>query len=72
MRTEATSLFNLMRNLGSSIGISIVATLLASNAQIVHATLVGWINPFNQNLAAAGIDPAVLRHARTACRRRRS
>ncbi|MCB1488033.1 MAG: MFS transporter, partial [Bauldia sp.] len=56
-RTEATSLFNLMRNLGSSIGISIVATALASNAQIVHATLVEWMNPFNPNLAAAGIDP---------------
>ncbi len=56
-RTEATSLFNLMRNLGSSIGISIVATALAANAQIGHASLVRWLNPFNPNLTAAGIDP---------------
>jgi MFS transporter, DHA2 family, multidrug resistance protein len=56
-RTEATSIFNLMRNLGSSIGISIVATALATNTQTVHASLARWLNPFNPNLAAAGIDP---------------
>lgn len=50
-------MFNLMRNLGSSIGISIVATALATNTQTVHASLARWMNPFNPNLAAAGIDP---------------
>ena len=39
LRTEAASLYNLMRSLGGSIAISIVTALLASNAQIVHASL---------------------------------
>ena len=60
LRTEAASLFNLVRNLGSSIGVSIVAAMLSANLQINHASLAAWITPFNANLAAAGIDPASL------------
>jgi DHA2 family multidrug resistance protein len=60
LRTEATALFNLIRNIGSSIGISIMAALLASNIQVNHADLAAWINPFNANLNAAGIDPSTL------------
>jgi DHA2 family multidrug resistance protein len=60
LRTEASGLFNLVRNLGSSIGISIMAALLTSNMHINHATLVQQINPFNQNLQALGIDPNLL------------
>lgn len=64
-RTDATSLFSLVRNIGSSIGISIVTVLLTRNTQINHADLSAWINPFNPNLwavspqAAAG-DPTAL------------
>jgi DHA2 family multidrug resistance protein len=60
LRTDASSLFNLVRNLGSSIGISIMAALLTSNTQINHATLAAFISVFNPNLHAAGIDPASL------------
>ncbi len=60
LRTEATGLFNLVRNLGSSIGISVVAAMLTSNIQVNHAELAAWINPFNPNLNAAGIDPQTL------------
>ena len=60
LRTEATGLFNLVRNLGSSIGISIMAALLISNMQTNHATLAEHINPFNPNLPALGIDPSAL------------
>jgi DHA2 family multidrug resistance protein len=60
LRTEASGLFNLVRNLGSSIGISIMAALLTSNTQTNHATLTEQINPFNQNLQALGIDPNLL------------
>ena len=56
LRTDATSLFNLVRNLGSSIGVSIVAFVLAGNVQTNHASLAAHITPFNDNLAAAGID----------------
>ena len=64
-RTDAASLFSLVRNLGSSIGISIVTVVLARNVQINHAELGAGMTPFNQNLveasplAAAG-DPAAL------------
>jgi DHA2 family multidrug resistance protein len=46
-RTEASSLFSLVRNIGSSIGISIVATLLAQNTQINHAELAERVTAFN-------------------------
>ncbi len=49
-RTEATSLFSLVRNLGSSIGVSIMATLLAQNTQINHAELAANVTPFNPAL----------------------
>ena len=64
-------LFNLVRNLGSSIGISIMAALLISNMQTNHATLAEHINPFNPNLPALGIDPACSQR-RPARRPRRS
>jgi DHA2 family multidrug resistance protein len=46
-RTDAASLFSLMRNLGSSVGISIVATLLAQNTQVNHATLAEHVTATN-------------------------
>ena len=64
-RTDAASLFSLVRNIGSSIGISVVTVVLARNVQINHAELGAGMTPFNQNLieasplAAAG-DPASL------------
>ena len=49
-RTEGTAMFSLMRNIGSSIGISIVFELLARNTQINHMVLAEHITPFNLNL----------------------
>ena len=46
-RNEGTALFSLMRNIGSSIGISIVMTRLAENIQANHAVFSQYINPFN-------------------------
>ena len=61
LRTEASGLFNLVRNLGSAIGISIMAALLIKNMQISHADLAGHISLFNQNLQTFGINaPALL------------
>ncbi len=64
-RTDATALFSLVRNIGSSIGISIVTVVLTRNTQINHSELVGAITPFNPALwaaspAAAGGDPMAL------------
>ncbi len=45
-RNEGTAMFSLMRNIGSSIGISIVFTMLSHNTQINHATMAELMNPF--------------------------
>lgn len=45
-RNEGTAMFSLMRNIGSSIGISVVVTLLAQNTQVNHANIGDLMNPF--------------------------
>lgn len=51
-RADATSLFSLVRNIGSSIGISMVIAVLTRNVQVAHSELVDWISPFNPVLRA--------------------
>jgi MFS transporter, DHA2 family, multidrug resistance protein len=43
-RTEGASLLNLFRNIGASVGISLVTTMLARNVQTSHADLAGQVN----------------------------
>jgi len=52
-RDEGTALFSLMRNIGSSIGISFVVAYLAERSQSNHANLADYITPFNQSLQHA-------------------
>ena len=52
-RNEGTALFSLMRNIGSSIGISVVMTYLAQRTQANHAAFADYINPFNLALRQA-------------------
>lgn len=47
-RTEGTSIYALMRNLGSSVGISITGALLQTNTQVNHALIADAVNPFNR------------------------
>ncbi|SON57104.1 Multidrug resistance protein B [Hartmannibacter diazotrophicus] len=49
-RTDGTALFSLMRNIGSSIGISVVTALLTQNIQINHAVIGGRLTETNPNL----------------------
>jgi len=49
-RTQGTALYSLMRNIGSSIGISMVIFLLTRNTQILHAEIAGNVTPFNEAL----------------------
>ncbi len=49
VRNEATPIYNLIRNIGSSIGISIVYTLLSRNTQVNHEQLGARLNAFNSN-----------------------
>ena len=44
---NATGIFNLMRNLGGSLGISMVTTLLARRAQVHQALMVGHATPYD-------------------------
>jgi DHA2 family multidrug resistance protein len=43
--TQGTAIFSLVRNIGGSIGISIVEALLDQNTQIVHSRLVERLRP---------------------------
>lgn len=52
-RNEGTSLFSLMRNIGSSIGISVVITNLAQNIQANHAAFSEYMSPFSLPLRQA-------------------
>ena len=56
MRAQGTALFSLVRNIGSSIGISLVQTMLVRNTVIAHASLterITYANPAWQNPAIA-------------------
>ena len=52
IRTEATSIYSLMRNLGSAIGISVTGALLQTNMQVNHADIAAGVSPFNRALQA--------------------
>ncbi len=67
---NATGIINLARNIGGSVGISGVATMLARRAQFHQSVLVGHLTPFDPNyreslnaaaqaLVAQGSDPAL-------------
>jgi len=47
LRNEGTSMFSLIRNIGSSIGIAVVAALLTRNAQIMHSRLAEHVTPYD-------------------------
>ncbi len=47
LRNEGAALFNLIRNIGSSVGISVVVFLLTQNTQRLHASLAEHITPYN-------------------------
>jgi DHA2 family multidrug resistance protein len=67
LRTQATGVYSLIRNLGSAIGISVTGALLLSNTQANHAQIADAVTPFNRSLWAGGImrfwDPVHLHGA---------
>ncbi len=54
LRTDATSLLSLLRNVGSAVGVSVCSALLAHNGQVVHSELAAGITPFNPALHGVG------------------
>lgn len=60
-RADAAALFSLVRNIGSSIGISAVSVMLAHNIIIARGDITSALTPFNPNvdqMSALGLDPA--------------
>jgi DHA2 family multidrug resistance protein len=61
MRNEATALLGLVRNLGTSVGISVVQGLLIRNMQVAHASLSAHITPYTRGVpGVAGVGGAKL------------
>jgi DHA2 family multidrug resistance protein len=60
LRNEATALFNLTRNIGSSIGISVVAAFLARNTQVMHSALAAHLTRYGAQAGAVGGNLALL------------
>lgn len=48
MRAEGAGLYSLSRNIGSSVGISVVNALLTRNTQVNHADIVRHVTPVNR------------------------
>jgi DHA2 family multidrug resistance protein len=67
LRTQATGVYSLVRNLGSAIGISVTGALLQSNTQINHAQIADSVTAFNRPLWNSAVahywDPGKLRGA---------
>ncbi len=64
-RTEGTAMFSLMRNIGSSIGISVMTTLLTQNSQVMHASLATLLNPFRVAMQSPWLPEAWNPHSAT-------
>jgi MFS transporter, DHA2 family, multidrug resistance protein len=55
--TQGTAIRSLMRNLGGSVGISILVAILAQNTQVVHSRLVEALRPDNPIVHAPYLAP---------------
>jgi DHA2 family multidrug resistance protein len=56
LRTEGTAILTLVRNIGSSVGISMVIAQLTSSTARMHASLVEHITPFNDALKSPDVS----------------
>jgi DHA2 family multidrug resistance protein len=50
LRTNGAGLTNLMRNIGSAVGVSVTTTVLINSSQVIHSQLVQFASPFNRAL----------------------
>jgi DHA2 family multidrug resistance protein len=50
LRNEGAAFFNLMRNVGSSVGISTIQAYVTRTTATAHATLTEHVTPFNSSL----------------------
>ena len=54
-RTEGSGLYNLARNVGSSVGISVVNALLTRNVQVNHADIASHVTAVNRTFETTSI-----------------
>ncbi len=57
-RNEGTAMFSLVRNIGSSVGISVVMTALSRQTQVAHARLGDGLTPFREALRSPWLPQA--------------
>jgi MFS transporter, DHA2 family, multidrug resistance protein len=56
LRTDGSALFHLLRNIGSSIGISLAVTFLVRSTQHNRAELAMYVSPYNEIPSLYGLD----------------
>ena len=54
-RTDGTSLFSLLRNIGAAVGVSVTSSMLAHNTQVLHESIGAAVTPFNRALQGGGM-----------------
>jgi MFS transporter, DHA2 family, multidrug resistance protein len=56
LRTDGAGIFSLIRNVGASIGISIVETQLARGIQVSHQSYAAQMTPYNRALSVPNVS----------------
>jgi DHA2 family multidrug resistance protein len=59
LRTDGTSMLTLVRNVASSIGISVVIAQLTSGSRQAHAVLAEHVTPFNQAMQMPNVTSSI-------------
>jgi len=54
LRTDATVIISLARNIGGAVGVAISSAIIAAQTQVARADLVAHVNPFNRALHLNG------------------
>jgi DHA2 family multidrug resistance protein len=63
LRTDASAIMNLLRNIGAAISVSLTTVVLTRSTQIVHAQIAENVDPFNR---ALGVNaPSVMWNPQT-------
>jgi MFS transporter, DHA2 family, multidrug resistance protein len=57
LRVQGTTVYNIVRNIGSSVGISVMTALLTQNGQRFHALLAEHVRPDNPLMRAPYLPP---------------
>jgi DHA2 family multidrug resistance protein len=69
LRNEGTAIFSLVRNIGSSVGIAAVTTMLIRNTQVMHSRLgesiTPYFDPWHPATPLTGAGVAMVNHAVT-------